>query len=65
MNSVADKIDLLYGIGFLGVNAKGRLRKDLDLGHDHSFYFNEGTAVLRSGGDKRYKDYEFIVHNLR
>ncbi|MEJ0088762.1 MAG: hypothetical protein WDM80_03270 [Limisphaerales bacterium] len=57
------KIELLYEIGFLGVQFDSKLRETLNLGSE-CFYFNEGRTPLKAIKQSNYKSGKFVVHPI-
>ena len=64
LNRVDEKIEYLYQIGFLGIEVTPEMRDRFNIEHKHSFYFNEGLALLKTEGENKFRDYTFIIHPI-
>ena len=62
MNKVDERIEYLYHVGFLGIEVTPKMRDRFNIEHRHSFYFNEGSALLRTEGENKFHDYTFVIH---
>jgi hypothetical protein len=64
--TINDKIEFLYRIGFLGVLADEQMFAQMHLQLRHAFHFNEGEAPIRGFGgvERELTGYRFLVHPM-
>ena len=57
-----DKLEILYEIGFIGIQVPDEIYELENLGSKECFYFNEGSAFLSTLKESGLEDVSFIIH---
>lgn len=61
--SVEDKVEFLYEVGFIGVRLTEDQRRRAEARCRDVFYFTEGSSVFRPDGGN-YKDFTYLIHPI-
>jgi len=65
LGSFEDKFSILYEIGFIGIEATAKFKKNAGFSHNNAFTFNEKDTVLdKIKNDEEFKKCRFIIHPI-
>ena len=61
---IAEKIEFLYQVGFLGLVANAEMHQRLKMISNEAFYFNAGLLPLRTAVQEKCKNFRMIIHPI-